>query len=155
MHTQNEIFIHADPATIYQFAAQVEFWPDILPHYRWVKVISSHGQYQLVEMAARRDFIPVKWTAEMGLYPDEPRITFRHVRGVTTGMEVEWRFTPMADGTKVEILHELELGWPVIGGFAANRVIGPLFIANIAGKTLKRIKQLSESKAPVVTGATM
>jgi ribosome-associated toxin RatA of RatAB toxin-antitoxin module len=155
VHTQNEIFIHADPATIYQFAAQVEFWPDILPHYRWVKVISSHDQYQLVEMAARRDFIPVKWTAEMGLYPDEPRITFRHVRGVTTGMEVEWRFTPMADGTKVEILHELALGWPVIGGFAANRVIGPLFIANIAGKTLKRIKQLSESKAPVVTGATM
>lgn len=155
MHTQNEIFIHADPATIYQFAAQVEFWPDILPHYRWVKVLSSHDQYRLVEMAARRDFIPVKWTAEMGLYPDEPRITFRHVRGVTTGMEVEWRFTPMADGTKVEILHELELGWPVIGGFAANRVIGPLFIANIAGKTLKRIKQLSEAKAPVVTGATM
>jgi ribosome-associated toxin RatA of RatAB toxin-antitoxin module len=155
VHTQNEIFIHADPMTIYQFAAQVEFWPDILPHYRWVKVLASNGQYKLVEMAARRDFIPVKWSAEVGLFPDEPRITFRHVRGVTTGMEVEWRFTPMANGTKVEILHELELGWPLIGGFAANRVIGPLFIANIAGKTLKRMKELAEAKAPVVTGATM
>jgi ribosome-associated toxin RatA of RatAB toxin-antitoxin module len=155
VHTQNEILIHADPATIYQFASQVEYWPDILPHYRWVKLIASEGDYRLVEMAARRDFIPVKWTAEMKLFPDIPRITFRHVRGVTTGMEVEWRFTQMVDGTKVEILHDLELGWPVIGRFAANRVVGPLFVANIAGKTLRRIKELAESKAPVVTGATM
>ena len=67
---------------------------------------------------------------------------------------------PFLDGEAVDlerkqILHDLELGWPVIGGFAANRVIGPLFVANIAGKTLKRIKELSEARAPVVTGATM
>lgn len=154
MHTQNEILIKADPMTIYPLAAQVEFWPDILPHYRWVMVLSGDDTNRVVQMAARRDIIPVKWTAEQGLYPDEPRITFKHIQGVTTGMEVEWRFTPMADGTKVEILHDLELGWPIIGGFAANRVVGPLFVANIAGKTLRHIKDLAEAKAPVVTGAT-
>lgn len=154
MHTQNEIMIHSDPMTIYQLAAQVEYWPDILPHYRWVTVLGGDSEHRLVEMAAKRDFFPVRWTAEQGLYPDVPRITFRHVKGVTTGMEVEWRFTQLAEGTKVEILHDLELGWPVIGGFAAQRVIGPLFVANIAGKTLRHIKALAEAKAPVVTGAT-
>lgn len=154
MHTQNEILIQADPMTIYQFAAQVEYWPDILPHYRWVKILAGDRHLRLVEMAARRDFIPVKWTAEQGLDPETPRITFRHVGGVTRGMEVEWRFTETPEGTKVEILHDLELGWPIIGGFAATRVIGPLFVANIAGKTLRRIKELAEAKAPVVTGAT-
>ena len=154
MHTQNEILIHADPMTIYPLAAQVEYWPDILPHYRWVKVLSGDRENRVVEMAAKRNFIPVKWVAEQGLKPDVPRITFRHVGGVTTGMEVEWRFTPVPEGTKVEILHDLQLNWPLIGGFAANRVIGPLFVANIAGKTLRHIKALAEAKAPVVTGGT-
>lgn len=154
MHTHNEILMRADPMTIYHFAAQVEHWPEILPHYRWVKILAGDARHRLVEMAARRDFIPVKWTAEMTLDPETPGITFRHVGGVTKGMEVEWRFTPTAEGTKVEILHDLELGWPVIGGFAATRVIGPLFVANIAGKTLRRIKELSEARAPLVTGAT-
>jgi aromatase len=154
MHTQNEILIQADPMTIYQLAAQVEYWPDILPHYRWVTLLGGDERIRLVEMAARRDFIPVKWTAEQGLDPDTPSITFRHVRGVTTGMEVEWRFTETPAGTKVEILHDLELGWPLIGGFAAKRVIGPLFVSNIAGKTLRHIKDLAEAKAPLVTGAT-
>jgi ribosome-associated toxin RatA of RatAB toxin-antitoxin module len=154
MHTQNEIMIQADPMTIYPLAAQVEDWPDILPHYRWVKVVSGDANRRVVEMAARRDFIPVRWVAEQGLEPNVPRITFTHIGGVTTGMEVEWRFTQLPQGTKVEILHDLELKWPLIGGFAAQRVIGPLFVANIAGKTLRRIKELAEAKAPAVTGAT-
>ena len=119
MHTQNEILIHADPMTIYPLAAQVEHWPDILPHYRWVKILAGDSERRLVEMAARRDFFPVRWVAEQELEPEVPRIIFRHVGGVTTGMEVEWRFTPVPDGTKVEILHDLELGWPLIGRFAA------------------------------------
>jgi hypothetical protein len=45
----------------------------------------------------------------------------------------------------VSIEHRLELGWPLIGRFAAERVIGPHFVDAIAGRTLRRMRQLAET----------
>jgi ribosome-associated toxin RatA of RatAB toxin-antitoxin module len=145
MRARNSIVMRAPVARIFALACAVERWPEILPHYRWVREVERHGERRVVEMAAHRDGFPVRWWAEQVCEPDVPRITFRHVRGVTRGMEVEWSFTPTDDGVLVRIDHELRLGWPLIGGLVADYVIGPLFISNIAGKTLRRIKQLAES----------
>ncbi len=152
MHTENEILIRAEAAEVYGLAAPVERWPEILPHYRWVRVLEDDGEgRRLVEMAALRDFIPVRWRAEQLLFPEVPRIVFRHVGGATRGMEVEWVFAPQGEGVvRVSILHDLErglAGWPLVGGVVADRVVGPFFISNIAGKTLGRIKELAEDKA--------
>ena len=145
MQTENRIVIQAPENVIYGLAAAVERWPSLLPHYRRVRVLSEDGHRRLVEMAAQRDGIPVRWWAEQISFPEEPRITFRHVRGVTAGMEVEWRFQPVAEGTLVEIRHDLILTWPLVGGLVADRIIGPFFVSNIAGKTLRQIKLLSEA----------
>jgi ribosome-associated toxin RatA of RatAB toxin-antitoxin module len=145
LHTENRIFIRARASDVYRFAASVERWPEILPHYRWVRILEEKGDRRLVEMAASRDGIPVRWRAKQELFPEEPRITFRHVGGVTKGMEVEWLFEPAGDGAvRVAILHDLHLGWPLIGGLVAERIIGPFFVSNIAGKTLNRMKELAE-----------
>jgi ribosome-associated toxin RatA of RatAB toxin-antitoxin module len=145
MHAETALTIQAPPEVIYRFASRVDLWPDILPHYRWVRILQEDGPRLVVDMAARRDVIPVRWQAEQVLFPDIPRITFRHVGGVTKGMDVEWTFAPEANGTRVFIRHDLHLNWPLIGRFVADRIIGPFFIANIAGKTLRRMKELAES----------
>ena len=59
-------------------------------------------------------------------------------------MQVGWRFEPNVGGWQVSIEHSLELGWPLIGGFAAERIIGPQFIEAIARRTLSRVKVLAE-----------
>jgi hypothetical protein len=60
-------------------------------------------------------------------------------------MQVAWLFDERADGAvDVSIEHRLELDWPLIGGFAAERVIGPQFIEAIAARTLRRIRQVAE-----------
>jgi len=46
----------------------------------------------------------------------------------------------------VSIQHTLDLGWPLIGEFAADTVIGPQFIDAIAGRTLRRVKELAEAQ---------
>ena len=152
MHAENHIFVRADAEDVYRLAAAVERWPEILPHYRWVRLLRDDGRRRLVEMAARRDRIPVRWRAEQELFPEEPRITFRHVGGVTRGMEVEWLFSPGENGVRVAILHDLRLRWPLVGGVVADLIIGPLFIENIAGKTLHRIKELAETPCSAQDG---
>jgi ribosome-associated toxin RatA of RatAB toxin-antitoxin module len=144
LHTHNEIWMRAPSEAIFPIAAEVERWPELLPHYRWVTLLERDGHRKLVEMAASRDGFPVKWQALQELYPEVPSIRFHHVKGVTRGMDVEWRFEPQGEGTLVSIYHVLDLRWPVIGHVVAEKIIGPQFVANIAGKTLRRIKQIVE-----------
>lgn len=66
---------------------------------------------------------------------------------------------PAADGpggssrgepaTRIVIVHEWDgPGWPVIGGFAARRVIGPHFVHVVADRTLAGIRREVEGRAP-------
>jgi len=145
MKAHNELWMRASVDAIYRLAAEVERWPELLPHYRWVTLLERDGNRKLVEMAASRDGIPVRWQALQELDPETPAIRFRHVKGVTRGMDVEWRFQERDGGTLVSIYHALDLRWPVIGQIVAERIIGPQFVANIAGKTLRCIKVLVEA----------
>lgn len=128
---------------LFRAAADVERWPVILPHYRWVRFHERRDFGQgVVEMAAWRDFIgplryPTWWKSEMEADPGVPIVRYRHVGGITRGMDVRWEFLDAASGTLVRVVHEWDgPKWPVIGRFAATRVIGPHFVSVIARRTL-------------------
>jgi ribosome-associated toxin RatA of RatAB toxin-antitoxin module len=148
MQTENRTIMQGDLETIVSLAADVERWPVILPHYRWVRLIEGGGNEKLVEMAARRGRIPVKWQAMQTVDRSDrtPVIRYLHVRGVTRGMEVAWTFDPTPTGVGVRIDHEFIPPWPVVGGTVADRVIGPHFVAAIAGQTLSTIKRIVENR---------
>lgn len=153
MRLTNAILISAAPDIIFRFAADVEQWPTLLPHYRSVQVLERHGERKLVRMAAHRDGLPVSWTSVFEPRPSERRILFQHVRGVTRGMVVEWRLEPLVDGqTRVSIQHDFSPRWPLLGGWPARLVIGEFFVRNIAGKTLRRIKMLTEAEQAAPRG---
>lgn len=145
--------------TVFRVAADVERWPEILPHYRWVRFNEQLGFGRgVVEMAAWRDFAgplrwPTWWKSEMEADPSEPIVRYRHIDGITTGMDVEWLFLPANDGTVVRIIHEWDgPGWPLIGQFAANRVIGPGFVSFIAQRTLAGVCAEAERRAALEQG---
>ena len=149
MHTETVVRIQGTADAVFAYAAQVEEWPRFLPHYRNVRVIASQAGARVVEMRARRGRIPVWWWARQVVLPAERRIRYTHLRGVTRGMEVEWRITPV-EGTAdvmVTIVHDLSLRWPLIGRAVADWIIGPRFVEPIAGATLRRIKALVEQDA--------
>ncbi len=130
---------------VFELAANVEDWPRILPHYRYVRRVSDARGERRFEMGARRGPIPVRWEAVQRPKRDERRIEFEHTGGVTRGMRVAWRFEPRDGEVDVSIEHELDLRWPLIGGVVARRVIGPQFIEAIAGRTLRRVKAIAEA----------
>jgi hypothetical protein len=148
MHSANRVEMAADLDRIVALAVDTERWPTILPHYRWVTLLDGGGDQKTVEMAARRGRIPVRWRAVQTVERDGPApvIRFRHIGGVTKGMDVAWTFQPLADGHAVTIDHEFAPPWPLVGDIIANRIIGPHFIEAIAGKTLATIKGIVEGR---------
>ena len=149
MRTVDRQRILAPIERVFQAATDVEHWPDILPHYRWVRVLERRADEALVEMAAWRPFgrlkYPTWWVSQMWVDQTTAAVYYRHVRGITAGMDVVWRLHPTGDGTDVTIVHEWEgPGWPLDGGLAASWVIGPVFIHGIASRTLAGIKRQAE-----------
>jgi ribosome-associated toxin RatA of RatAB toxin-antitoxin module len=147
MKSRLQIHIEAPLERIFPLAAEVERWPQRLPHYRYVRRLPAANGERRFAMGARRGPIPVRWEAVQRPLPDQRRIEFTHTDGATRGMEVVWRFEPNRTGWDVSIEHELDLGWPVIGGWAAEHLIGPQFIDAIARRTLRRVKALAEAGA--------
>jgi aromatase len=153
MHTEIAVRIHGPMDIVFAYAARVEDWPRLLPHYRGVRVVEARGNARIVEMRARRGAIPVWWWARQVLLPAEGRIRYTHVRGVTRGMEVEWRLAPSGGDVAVSIVHDLSLRWPIVGRVVADWIIGPQFVGPISGATLRRIKSLVEQPAPSLSDA--
>jgi hypothetical protein len=78
--------------------------------------------------------------------PARRTVTYRHIDGVTRGMDVLWEVTAAGEGrTLLRITHEWSgPAWPLIGGFAADNVIGPHFIHFIASRTLAGVAREAE-----------
>jgi ribosome-associated toxin RatA of RatAB toxin-antitoxin module len=155
MRTVDSIHIAAPPAEVFSLAATVERWPEILPHYRSVRFLERRTGGGLVEMAARRPFGPVSypawWVSEMTVDQRRGEIRYRHVRGITAGMDVLWRVAAgngeggRDGGSDVSVVHEWAgPSWPLIGGLAARLVIGPVFVHGIASRTLAGLKEALE-----------
>jgi ribosome-associated toxin RatA of RatAB toxin-antitoxin module len=155
MRTVDELVVRAAPTTIYEIAANVEQWPRLLPHYRYVKFRERRVGGGVVEMSANRPFgvvdWPTWWVSVMDTRPHsdhpDPVIRFRHIEGITTKMDVEWAFAPVTEGTRVTVVHEWDgPAWPMIGAIAAKTVIGPVFIHGIASRTLAGLANAAERR---------
>lgn len=156
MQSTNEIVIARDTATIFKLGAEIEHWPELLPHYRAVTILRQEGHRCIAKMAASRDGIPVSWTCYQERDADTPRIRFRHIGGFTKGMQVAWTFDERDGLTTVRIHHEFDKGWwpPFFDSFVSERIVGHFFVSNIANKTLQQVKLLAEH-TPVANAAGM
>jgi len=148
VRTVDRVTVRAPLERVFAVAADVERWPGFLPHYRWVRVRERSTDRATVEMAAWRPFgllrYPTWWVSEMEVVPHRV-VRYRHVQGITRGMDVEWQFDPAPDGVAVTIVHQWRgPDWPVVGKIAAAWVIGPVFIHGIASRTLAGVKRYLE-----------
>jgi ribosome-associated toxin RatA of RatAB toxin-antitoxin module len=150
MKTSNRIQISAPFEALFSLSADIARWPEILPHYRWVKVLERRGNEVVAEMAARHLSLPLWWKTIQRLAPNERRIYFTHIGGITKGMDVYWEFTEVRQTCHgptwlVDIHHSFAPAWPLIGPWVAEHIIGEIFVKQVANKTLRRIKEIAES----------
>jgi ribosome-associated toxin RatA of RatAB toxin-antitoxin module len=158
MYTENSTLIPGPIDRIFALAANIQDWPTILPHYRFVRVLeqSQDGCRKLVIMSAvRADFptpgarFPVTWRSVQVCEPHAYRISFKHTGGIATGMWVVWSMAPTlsGDSVNVTISHELRYPFEFLNGWFVSQLVGG-FIHAIAGRTLATLKQIVEDLPP-------
>jgi ribosome-associated toxin RatA of RatAB toxin-antitoxin module len=150
MHKTNSIIMHAPKMTIFETAANLELWPKILPHYRYVRYLEQRRGRNIVVMAATRTGIPISWTSEQIIDRDRVEVRFHHLKAFTKGMRVVWTFQEVPAGVLVEIKHDLAFRVKLLAPIA-DKIIGDFFIHNIANKTLRCMKSFVEANTDKVT----
>jgi len=137
--------MRAPKISIFETAANLELWPKILPHYRYIRFLERSPNRNIVVMAARRSGIPISWTSEQIIDRDKCEIHFHHLKAWTKGMRVVWTFQETPDGVLVGIMHDLKFQ---VNLFApvADKISGDFFIHNIANKTLRCMKAYVETR---------
>jgi ribosome-associated toxin RatA of RatAB toxin-antitoxin module len=146
MHTGNSIIMHAPRMVIFETAANLELWPKILPHYRYIRYLERADDRNLVVMAAVRSGIPISWTSEQVIDRKNVQVHFHHLKAWTKGMHVVWTFKETPAGVLVEIVHDLQFRNRALAP-VAEAIIGGFFIHHIAGQTLRCMKAHLESAA--------
>jgi aromatase len=150
MQKTNSILMHAAKMSIFETAANLELWPKILPHYRYIRYLERGSNRNVVVMAARRSGIPISWMSEQIIDRQKFEVHFHHLKAFTKGMHVVWTFEETPDGIRVKITHDLQFRMKALAPLA-DKIIGDFFIHNIANKTLRCMKAYVEARATKVT----
>jgi len=142
------IDVDAPASLVFELARDVRRWPELLPHYRDVRVLERHDDGSMTaRMLAIRTIvpaigygIPVAWRARVWGDPTTLGLRFRHLGGATNGMDVSWRIEPGGDGCRVTIEHLFEPSVPAWATFVDRAFVRP-----IAGRTLATFKSIAEA----------
>src|SRR5579862_3146746 len=167
MHSTVWVDVGAPAELVFRLARDIERWPDLLPHYLRVRREAGRASdRQVLRMVAVRPSFglagfgpPVVWRARTWAEPDDLRLRFQHLGGVTAGMDVTWRIEPTAAGCHVSIEHasRRRLPIPVLGQRLGDELL-PAFVDRcftrpIAERTLATFKALAEALAEAVADA--
>jgi ribosome-associated toxin RatA of RatAB toxin-antitoxin module len=150
MHKTNSIIMCAPKLTVFETAANLELWPRILPHYRYIRYLERGPSRNVVVMAATRSGIPISWTSEQIIDHERVEVRFHHLKAFTKGMHVVWTFQDVPAGVLVEIKHDLAFRVKALAP-AAEKIIGDFFIHHIANRTLNCMKSYVETSADKIT----
>src|SRR5260370_23140428 len=150
MSQTSSIIMRAPKISIFETAANLELWPEILPHYRYIRFLERSPNRNVVVMSATRSGIPISWTSEQIIDREKFEIHFRHLKAWTKGMQVVWTFTESPNGVLVQISHDLKFRMNLFAPIA-DKIIGNFFIHHVANKTLRCMKAYVKARANKVT----
>jgi ribosome-associated toxin RatA of RatAB toxin-antitoxin module len=151
MHTSNNILIRAPRDRVFEVTTDLERWPQILPHYRYVKFYEKNPERSRVKMAAMRGKLPISWESDHIIDRVKIEQRFVHLKAWTKGMEVIWKYEEREDGVLVSIIHDLVFRVKPLSPLV-EPIIGGQFVAPVANKTLAVFKEYLENEdQPVVT----
>ncbi len=146
MHTSNTILINAPREKVFEVTCDLERWPEILPHYRYIQFLEKGPERSRVKMAAMRGALPISWESIHIIDRQAVEQRFIHLKKWTKGMEVVWKYVEVPEGVQISIVHDMNFRFPPLAPIA-EPIIGGYFIEHVANKTLSIFKEYLEKEA--------
>ncbi|OGP53016.1 MAG: hypothetical protein A2Y65_08880 [Deltaproteobacteria bacterium RBG_13_52_11] len=143
IHLEHSIVIKSSIDKVYDIAENIAKFPDFMPHVKTSNMIKKQGNKRQVEMSAVVNGMKSHWISASTTEKNK-RIQYSQVKGLCKVMRGEWLFNKVPEGTKITLIHNFDVGWPVIGNLI-GRVIVKNWVDKYSHLTLGHIKSKAES----------
>ncbi len=140
IRTVNSILIKADINRVFSVATDMEKYPEFIPSYKEVKVVSREGNKMIVERSGQVGKKTVKWKSCVTLTPPKS-IHAEQLEGPIKGMQIQWLFEDTRDGVKITLTHDFEYKKIPLLGNLIGRLIVARIVKKMAEETLKGISK--------------
>lgn len=108
MHLEDSILIDCSPKGLYSLISDVERHRDLLPGYLESRIVERKQETFILQREAVIHGRRRRWKSEV--YMEEDRcIYFRQLEGPLEGMRVRWHLEPRGQGTKLRIVHDVQV----------------------------------------------
>lgn len=141
-HLENTIIIKQSIDVVYELSENIEKFPEYMPHVKKSVITKKQSNKKHVAMSAIISGIKSSWASE-SITKKNKSIKYNQLEGSCKVMRGEWVFEKVPEGTKITIIHDFDLGWPIIG-----KLLSPTLVKHWVHKycnlTLKAIKDKAE-----------
>jgi coenzyme Q-binding protein COQ10 len=120
-YVETEIIIKGDPKEIFNFARDMEKFPEYMRDVEEVNVLERNTLSTITEWVTNIDGTPLIWTEEDNFDEENMVISYKMIEGDLDKFEGEWKFVPDSNGgCKVSLSVDYDFGMPSL-----TDLIGP------------------------------
>lgn len=111
-----EQVVPGPPERAYALGADMASYPKYMDAVKSLQILERHGNTQKSAWAALFQGKLLRWIEE-DIFDDEAHtIVYRQLEGDLKKFEGAWRFTPVAEGTRITLTVDVDLGVPMLAG---------------------------------------
>lgn len=125
-YVETSIFIDREPNLVYEFATNMERYPEYMADVESVKVIDRKPNETVSEWVSNIEGTPILWTEKDFFDPENNVITYQLTEGDLDKFEGKWSFNPENSGTRVILGVDFDFGIPHL-----EELIGPTLLTKV------------------------
>jgi ribosome-associated toxin RatA of RatAB toxin-antitoxin module len=138
-YVETSIIINAEPEKIYQFACNMENFPDYMKDVEKVTIIERKENQTITDWETNVDGTPIYWK-EIDYFNDKDLIIiYKLIEGDLDKFEGEWKFKATDKGTEVILSVDFDFGIP-----ALEELIGPTLIVKVKENSLMMLEGMKK-----------
>lgn len=115
-YIESTIIVPGSVQQAYAIAKDMERYPEFMENVQLVKVVEREAERTLTQWITNVDGRKIRWVEQDLFFEAEQRIEYKLLSGDLKKFEGEWRFDPLAEGTKITLTVDFEFGIPMIAG---------------------------------------
>ncbi|MFH1369043.1 MAG: SRPBCC family protein [Elusimicrobiota bacterium] len=142
MITKGSIIIKESFFKVYAVACDIEHQHEFIPGYEPAVISKTNDGKMVIQRTAALNKKKMTWKSTAEFAPNK-FILFKQIEGRLKGMEIEWLFDAVDEGTMLTITHTLRLNIPIIGRFIETYIAKPA-IDKLTSNVLKGLKNKME-----------